>query len=106
MGLLKVNDTLKFNLEDLLAQKKFLDDLRNELAENSNALEYNLATLKDDWQSDARDKFFEKIESNWKPHVNALIKMVDDLSNALNDAIACYEPVEEEFSRVANSFNP
>lgn len=106
MGLFKANDTLKFNLEDLLVQKKFLVDLKNELAGNSKALEDNLATLKDGWQSDASDKFFEKIEGNWKPHVTALIEMVNDLIDALNDAIACYEPVEEEFSRVANSFNP
>ena len=58
-------------------------------------LNQSLEQLKKDWNTPAGDKFFQDLEDDWSDQVAQYTKIVDAVSDLLDEAIKQYTPVQE-----------
>lgn len=89
---------LKFDIDEIKKMKKLCDDLINGpdgLTTLTTTLNQRLEKLKQDWNTPAGDKFFQDLEDDWSDQVAQYTKIVNAVSDLLQEAITQYEPVKE-----------
>lgn len=99
MGLFD-NDNFEFNTETLRNQASQIHKIAEELKTAKTNLSAAVEDLREDWQTGAGDKFFEKYDSDWLKILDNHIKLLEDLVDALKYAADHYEPVAEQYAKV------
>ena len=99
MGLFD-NDNFEFNTDTLTTQATKIAKIADDLEKAQRDLSSNLTQLREDWQTGAGDKFFEKYDSDWLKILDNHIKLLRDLVDALTYAAEHYEPVAQEYAKL------
>lgn len=94
------SDNFEFDTENLRTQANKIAEIANNLESAQKDLGAGLTQLREDWQTGAGDKFFEKYDSDWVKILDNHIKLLRDLVDALKYAADNYEPVAEEYAKL------
>ena len=94
---------LSFNVDTLRGQAAQIARIKTDLASAKDDLSKHMQDLKNDWRSDAGEKFFENYNTDWVNHIDEYCAMLDELSQALYDAANRYEPLVQEYNRISLS---
>lgn len=93
-------DALKFNVDDLHAQAKAIDTIRDRLQSSKNSLTSNLRIMQTEWVSDSSKKFFDQYDTSWVQYIDKYCIMLEEVSRELKYAAESYDPLTEEFNRI------
>ena len=91
---------LVYDTDILRSQASAVGEIKDDLRDSADQLINQLDSLTSDWVSGAADKFFEEIDISWMAAITDYCDMLEDVSNALENAADQYEPIEQSYNRL------
>lgn len=85
-----------YDVDQLEAAKKSIDDLINTLDSDNLKLSEQLSDLKEEWRTDAGKEFFDNHKDTWTEYVNKYVKKLSGVSEMLQKTIEQYEQIGNE----------
>lgn len=66
-------------------------------------MDYQLSTMRKDWNSKAGETFFEKYDDDWRTIINQYIALLDFLKESIDAAIPVFDNVVTEAENISIS---
>lgn len=91
---------ITYDLEQLEEAKKAIGKLAEKLSDDNKQLTEMLATLEQEWNTDAGKKFFKEHKDTWSKYVEKYVQKITGVKDMLQNAIDIYEQIDNEVSNL------